>query len=121
MTAVTGICWFTNTDINKRHENLIGLSMQDLIDKGVEFPKYDNYDAIEVSKVKEIPLDYDGVMGLPITFLYQYCPEQFEIIGKFDTGSPNDDLDLEKPLINGKSCYKRLAIRHRKDENGKLI
>ena len=124
MTAVTGICWFTNIDINKRHENLIGLSMQDLIDKGVKFPKYDNYDAIEVSKVKEIPLDYDGVMGVPITFLYQYCPEQVEILGcSYEYGKIDEHIDGTpyNCLINGKDCYKRILIRHRKDESGKLV
>lgn len=120
MTAVTGICWFTNIDINKRHENLIGLSIQDLLDKGVEFPKYDNYDAIEVSKVKEIPLDYDGVMGVPITFLYQYCPDQFEILGcscKYSKIDEHIDGTPYNCLINCKACYARIFIRHRKDEN----
>lgn len=84
LTYLSGISWFTNVEINKRHDKLIGLSMQDLIDKGVKFPKYDNYNAIDVSKVKEIPMDYDGVMGVPITFLYQYCPEQFEIVNAND-------------------------------------
>ncbi len=73
------ICWFTNPDIKKRHEELI------LVKKYAghedEYPKYDNYDAIEVSKVADIPLDYDGVMGVPITFLDKYSPDQFEIIG----------------------------------------
>ena len=73
------ICWFTNLDIKKRHEELI------LVKKYAghenEYPTYDNYDAIEVSKVADIPLDYDGAMGVPITFLDKYNPEQFEIIG----------------------------------------
>lgn len=73
------ICWFTNLDIKKRHEELI------LVKKYAghedEYPTYDNYDAIEVSKVADIPLDYDGVMGVPITFLDKYSPDQFEIVG----------------------------------------
>lgn len=71
------IMWFTNLDTTKRHEKLT------LYKKYVpeEYPKYDNYDAIEVSKAAEIPMDYDGVMGVPITFLDKYNPEQFEIIG----------------------------------------
>ena len=73
------ICWFTNLDIKKRHEELI------LVKKYAghedEYPTYDNYDAIEVSRVADIPLDYDGVMGVPITFLDKYNPEQFEITG----------------------------------------
>ena len=70
-------CWFTNIDHSKRHETL------DLYKKysAEEYPKYDNYDAIECGKVADIPMDYDGVIGVPITFLDKYCPEQFEIIG----------------------------------------
>ena len=71
--------WFTNLDIKKRHEELI------LVKKYAghedEYPKYDNYDAIEVSKVANIPFDYDGVMGVPITFFDRYSPDQFEIVG----------------------------------------
>lgn len=73
------ICWFANLDIKKHHEELI------LVKKYTghedEYPKYDNYDAIEVSKVANIPLDYAGVIGVPITFLDKYNPDQFEIIG----------------------------------------
>lgn len=73
------ICWFTNLDIKKHHEELI------LVKKYAghedEYPKYVNYDAIEVSKVVNIPLDYAGVMGVPITFLDKYNPDQFEIVG----------------------------------------
>ena len=63
-----------------------------LIDKGVEFPRYDNYDAIEVSKTNNIPMDYDGIMGVPITFLDKYCPDQFDIVGS------NSSTDLCKML-----------------------
>lgn len=128
LTYLRGISWFTNVDIAKRHETLIGLSMQDLIDKGVEFPKYDNYNAIDVSKVKEIPMDYDGVMGVPITYLYQYNPDQFEIMDARDFTNIEKLKKKETFLIkdkdgtiNGKACYARILIRHRKDENGKLI
>lgn len=71
------IGWFTNLDITKRHENLILWKKY----TPEEYPKYDNYDAINVDKVAEIPCDYDGVMGVPITFLDKYNPEQFEIVG----------------------------------------
>ncbi len=70
------IGWYTNLDIDKRHENMI--LYKDYIPE--EYPKYDNYDAIEVSKVAKIPVDYDGVMGVPMTFMDKYNPEQFEII-----------------------------------------
>lgn len=69
--------WFTNLDISKRHEELI---LYRNYDKN-EYPSYDNYDAIEVDKVKDIPCDYEGVMGVPITFLEKHNPDQFEIVG----------------------------------------
>ena len=72
-----------------------------------EFPKYDNYDAIEVSKVVNIPMDYDGVMGVPVTFLDKYCPEQFEII-KFRYGNDNKNLS-----VNGKCPYTRILIKRK--------
>lgn len=95
------ICWFTNLDIKKRHEEIILYKSYN----EEEFPKYDNYDAIEVSKVCEIPKDYDGIMGVPITFLYRYNPSQFEIV-KFRKG--DDDKDL---CVNGKCPYFRILIR----------
>lgn len=100
---VKGVRWFTNLDHQKRHEEL------DLVCRysPEEYPKYDNYDAIEVSKTANIPFDYDGVMGVPITFLDKYNPSQFEII-KFRKG--NDDKDL---AINGKCPYFRILIRNK--------
>jgi hypothetical protein len=71
------VCWFTNLDISKRHEELI-LYRKFTADN---YPSYDNYDAIEVDKVKDIPCDYDGIMGVPITFLEKHNPDQFEIVG----------------------------------------
>ncbi|MBU0546028.1 adenine-specific methyltransferase EcoRI family protein, partial [Patescibacteria group bacterium] len=96
--------WFTNLDTAKRHQKF------DLYKKytSKEYPKFDNYDAIEVSKVTEIPADYNGAMGVPITFLDKYNPEQFEII-KFRKG--DDDKDLS---INGKYTYFRILIRNKK-------
>jgi hypothetical protein len=78
MIRVSGVVWFTNLDINKRHEDLILYKNY----SPEEYPKYDNYDAINVDKTKEIPVDYDGNIGVPITFLDKYNPEQFEIIGQ---------------------------------------
>jgi hypothetical protein len=77
MVRVSGVHWFTNLDITKRHEDLILYKTY----SPEEYPSYDNYDAIEVSKTKDIPIDYDGVMGVPITFLDKYNPEQFVIVG----------------------------------------
>jgi hypothetical protein len=75
---VKGCVWFTNLETEKRHEKLI-LYKKYTPD---EYPKYDNYDAINVDKVSEIPVDYNGAMGVPITFLNKYSPDQFEIIGQ---------------------------------------
>ena len=71
------ICWFTNLDVARRHENLILYKKYSPAD----YPAYDNFDAIEVSKVADIPVDYPGVMGVQITFLSKHNPDQFEIIG----------------------------------------
>lgn len=97
MIRVSGVHWFTNLDLNKRHENLILYKTYNEID----YPKYDNYDAIEVSKTNEIPLDYDGVMGVPITFLDKYNPEQFEIVG-MTSGRDEFEATPTKKYINPK-------------------
>jgi hypothetical protein len=70
-------CWFTNLDTTKRHEELILYKKYN----PEEYPTYDNYDAIEVSRTDHIPMDYDGVMGVPVTFLDKHNPAQFEIVG----------------------------------------
>ena len=90
--SLGNICWFTNLDISKRHENLILYKNY----SPEEYPKYDNYNAINVNKVAEIPLDYAGIMGVPITFLDKYNPEQFEIIGidRYVEDNPNYGLSL---------------------------
>lgn len=104
MIRVSGVHWFTNLDIAKRHEELILYKPYTPED----YPKYDNYDAINVDKTKEIPMDYKGAMGVPITFLDKYNPEQFEII-KFRKG--NDDKDLS---VNGKCPYFRILIKNKR-------
>ena len=100
--------WFTNLDVRKRHEDIL-LYIKYTPEK---YPHYDNYDAIEVSKTAEIPMDYFGAMGVPITFLDKYNPDQFEILGKIDTGKINE-YNIANPVINGKTIYKRIAIRRR--------
>ena len=103
---VPAISVFTNLDIAKRHEKLILWKQY----TPEEYPKYDNYDAINVDKVSEIPVDYDGVMGVPITFLDKYCPEQFEIVA-FRKG---DDLNARACIIinnEPKSIYPRILIK----------
>ncbi len=106
---VKGVRWFTNLDIKQRHESMILVKKYNSTD----YPHYDNYDAIEVSKTADIPCDYAGVMGVPITFLDKYNPEQFEII-KFRKG--DDDKDLS---INGKCPYFRILIRNKHPETPK--
>lgn len=107
-------CWFTNLDNSKRFEELILFKTFN----PEEYPKYDNYDAIEVGNTKDIPIDYEGCMGVPITFLNKYNPEQFEILGcSYSYGEPIGYHLKGKgfnPSINGKEIYKRLFIRYRK-------
>ncbi len=96
---VKGIRWFTNLDHKKRHE------MLDLVCRysPEEYPKYDNYDAINVDRTSDIPYDYDGVMGVPITFLDKYNPEQFEIV-EFRKGQDGKDLVYSKLAGGGAKC-----------------
>lgn len=83
MIRVSGVVWFTNIDIKKRHEELVMYKTYN----PEEFPKYENYEAINVDKSTDIPIDYDGVIGVPITFLDKYSPDQFEIVGLGIVGS----------------------------------
>ena len=103
---VKGVRWFTNLDYEERHENLI--LYKTYSGNESEYPKYDNYNAINIDKAKDIPMDYEGVIGVPITFLDKYNPEQFEII-KFRKGDDEKDL-----VINGKSPYFRILIKNKK-------
>lgn len=93
--SMGNICWFTNLDIPKRHEDLILYKTYN----PDEYPKYDNYDAINVDKTADIPMDYDGVMGVPITFLSKYNPDQFEIV-EFRKGKDGKYL-VYSDLANG--------------------
>lgn len=120
--------WYTNLDTAKRHEGIILFRNYDPAD----FPAYDNYNAIEVSRALDIPTDYDGVMGVPITFLDKYSPEQFEILGITDRGNAwglktkeYTDADVKNPgdlnrraaIKIGKTykpTYARLLIKRKK-------
>lgn len=106
--------WLTNLDINERHKN-IKLTKRYLGNEN-EYPKYDNYEGININRTQDIPIDYNGYMGVPITFLHKFNPEQFEII-KFRKG--NDDKDLS---INGKYPYFRILIKSKlnKPEQAKI-
>ena len=114
---VSGVHWFTNLDTRKRHEDLI---LYKTYNKK-EFPTYDNYDAIEVSKTKDIPMDYKGVMGVPITFMDKYNPDQFEIIGAtesegkgFSNGLWNEESKVAQAMVNGERVYKRIFIKNKR-------
>lgn len=98
--------WLTNLDTYRRHKDIV-LS-KTYSGNETQYPKYDNYDAINVDKTQDIPLDYCGFIGVPITFLHKYNPDQFEVV-KFRKG--NDDKDLS---INGKCPYFRILIKNKR-------
>lgn len=100
--------WLTNLDNDRRHESLIMTKTY----SPEEYPKYDNFDAINVKTIHDIPYDYDGIMGVPITIINRYNSEQFEIVGEANHGSDNE-FDLFKPTINGKEVFKRILIRRK--------
>ena len=121
MIRVSGVVWFTNLDIRKRHEELI--LFQKYQGNEENYPKYDNYDAIEVSKTQDIPKDWHGVMGVPITFLNKYNPDQFEIIGSDyevkeglfpEIVNPKWEGKIDRGYINGKRMYARLLIKNKR-------
>ena len=100
------VVWYTNLDHKKRHEFLTLTEKYD----SVKYPKFDNYDAIEVGKYTDIPKDYAGVMGVPISYLMHHNTEQFEIVGELSHGSDNE-WDYAEPMIDGKMKYARILIR----------
>lgn len=100
--------WLTNMDTQRRHQELLLTQRYNPED----YPKYDNFDAINVRKVTDIPMDYDGIMGVPITYLKYHNESQFEIIGEANHGSDNE-FDLFKPKINGKELFKRILIKRK--------
>lgn len=112
------VCWFTNLSHNKRNEHLILYKIYN----PEEYPKYDNYDAINVDKVKEIPMDYEGVMGVPISFLNKLNLNQFEILGVTNNSKEVTYGLLKEGVktgyatwasINGKNTYARLLIKNK--------
>lgn len=123
--AVPAISWFTNLPHKKRNEELV--LFRTYAGNEMQYPKYDNYDAIEVSKVRDIPIDYDGVMGVPITFLDKYNPKQFEIVwlaaGNTRASAPKEVLERLRymkhkddrggcSIVNGNRTYGRILIRY---------
>ncbi|MBU0579964.1 MAG: adenine-specific methyltransferase EcoRI family protein [Candidatus Margulisbacteria bacterium] len=117
---VKGVRWYTNLDYKERHEELILYKKY----KGHEdeYPKYDNYDAINVDVTKDIPMDYKGAMGVPITFIDKYNPDQFKILGLLaSAGYDKDIVGIKfegerdaRPLVNGKIKYARIIIKNKK-------
>ena len=127
VNRVPGCCWFSNLEHGRRHQPLSLMTMADNLRfsrhkelKGkTAYDRYDNYDAIEVPFTDAIPSDYPGVMGVPISFLDKYCPEQFEIVGAtesegkgFSNGLWIPESKVSQPLVSGNRIYKRIFIRH---------
>ncbi len=134
VNRVPGVCWFTNLDHGRRHRPLELMTLKDNlkhsrhkeINGKKEYAKYDNYNAIEVPYTDAIPADYEGVMGVPITFLDKYCPEQFEIINALNRYSLFDDdefiINRNENRIGNHMCsinngekftYFRVTIKHK--------
>jgi hypothetical protein len=121
--------WFTNLDHGRRHQELQLMTMADNLRYNkklrgtMAYQRYDNYDAIEVPFTEAIPSDYDGAMGVPITFLDKYNPEQFEILGATESEGRGFSNGLwrggaAQALVNGQRVYKRIFIRHRRKPAG---
>lgn len=112
--------WYTNLDIAKRHEDII--LYKNYYGNEKSYPKYDNYDAINVDRTQEIPIDYPGVMGVPITFLDKYNAAQFEILGMAASAGYSPEIvgipfigDKDaRPLVNGKNIYARVFIKNKR-------
>ena len=116
---VKGVRWLTNIDHEKRHQMLPINLNQKYFGNENNYPKYDEYDAINVNKVSDIPCDYFDVIGVPITFIDKYCPDQFEILNCNDflydrQRIKNKEDMVARPTINGKVIYRRVFIRRRK-------
>jgi len=125
IVATNNCLWLTNLDHGKRHQPLPLMTMADnkkynkqIQNNKTSYKKYDNYDAIEVPYTNAIPSDYNGVMGVPITFLDKYNPEQFELLGIMNTGEENKGIRYKgtphgRPVVNGVEKYLRILIKNR--------
>jgi hypothetical protein len=109
---IKGVRWFTNLDTKERHENLILYKTYN----EKEYPKYDNYNAINVDKTKDIPVDYEGEMGVPITFMDKYNPDQFEIVGIDRVLIEKLTGKVSRFRLDGKENYARILIKHNEYE-----
>ena len=106
--SIGNAMWLTNIDIPRKHHKL-KLTRHYNPEK---YPKYDIFEGINVTKVIDIPIDYDGIMGVPITYIKYHNSSQFEIVGEANHGSDNE-FDLFKPKVNGKELFKRILIRRK--------
>ena len=115
--SLGNICWFTNLDHYKRHENIILYKKYN----DDEYPVFDNYNAINVDKISDIPEDYTGVMGVPVTYLYKHNPSQFDIVGQTHSGDKSLEVESlrtspsnrHRGMINGVQKYARVLIRRK--------
>ena len=110
--SMGSIVWFTNLDIKKRHEDLI--LYKEYKGHESEYPSYDNFDAINVNKVTDIPIDFSGAMGVPITFIDKYNPEQFKILGILHNMDGNDGKRAKREINGGEKVYCRIIIKNKK-------
>lgn len=114
--SLGNICWFTNLDHKKRHEELVLYAHY----TPEEYPEYDNYKVIHIGRAVDIPCDYDGIMGVPITFFDKYNPEQFEILGMTENNVKMKDYwkegseKYDRPYLKGERKYARILIRRKK-------
>lgn len=110
VNRVSNVCWFTNLEHPKRNEELILVKKY----KPEDYPKYENYDAINVDTVKDIPYDYVELIGVPIGFMDKYNPKQFEIVGRLTT-TKVDEYNFGYPYVAGVKKFVRILIRFRKE------
>jgi hypothetical protein len=106
------VVWFTNIDTKKRHQDLT--LYKEYIGNENDYTKYSNYDAINIDKISEIPEDYSGLMGVPITFIDKYNPEQFEIVGIDRVLVEESTGKVSRFRINGREIYARIVIKNKK-------
>lgn len=119
---VKGVRWYTNLDLKQRHEEMILVKCYD----SVEYSMFDNYDAINIDKTTDIPCDYAGIMGVPITFMDKYSPDQFEIIGLIagnirGLAGIESKIGKDGPYINGRLKYGRVLVRNKHPEPPKKV
>ncbi len=124
IARVSTACWFTNLAVSRHHEPITLYKKY----SAKEYPKYDNHIAINIDKYTDIPADYNGIMGVPITFLDKYNPDQFDILGIFDDKREKSDAFIQGvptyvdeqhkkyvgPVLNGKALYTRVLIKNKK-------